>query len=250
MRKMHGAGRLMGWVVAMAWASVASAAEPYVSDEGFTIMPPDGWVTVDAEVQRERPRDLAWMTGLMSTNFDQVAVVFGDPTRDPFTESLNVIVSGVEMPVGPEYTEEVRQGLERQLSGPDVTLESLDLAIEQLAGRDAFVATIQSTHSGQPLTQVSYMLPSDGRTFVLTGTSGPQDAGRYRAIFDRSVNSLEAPMPAGSGSGASSVPNRPIGDGDGSLLAPVLIAVGVGLVILGLVAYLVFSGGKAAKRKR
>ena len=156
------------------------APTPYHDEvNGFTIMPPPGWVTSQA---------------------DETQVFFNSPPNgedDPFSENINIIITPVpddedsELPTAEDYQAEILTALAEDAEDVSVP-EADDIEINGVkAIRIVFAFTMQGTS----VKSVQYVLIHDGTIFTITGTALPDTYDTYIGAIDAAVNSLQVGLP-------------------------------------------------------
>jgi len=150
---------------------------------GFTIMPPPGWVTSQA---------------------DETQVFFNSPPDgddDPFSENINIIITPIpddeeaELPTDEAV---IRDDLAEILAALSADVE--DAAVPEaddveINGVEAIRIVFSFTMQGTAVKSVQYVLIHDGTLFTITGTALPDTYDTYIAAIDAAVNSMKVGLP-------------------------------------------------------
>lgn len=173
-------------VVALVLSAAASAEQ--VSDDGFTLQVPAGWVSMSRGDREEARRVLqARGTKIPQADFNQISclIINPDPGKHDFCANINMVVVRGRVSANEKELAHLRQNYAGMLSKSGLQVMEMNAKLDTIAGRPAFVVTAANRIAGVPVTirQRQYIVPAGAKVYTLTCTAPLDEFSRYEQTF-------------------------------------------------------------------
>ncbi|MFN9719818.1 MAG: PsbP-related protein [Planctomycetota bacterium] len=181
------------------------SADVYSDPSGFSINYPDGWFPLSkaqqGQIQSELPPALQNAIQGKQIDLSQIAVMIMRNGDEEYLESLNVVVNDSQIPVSASRTNELRNMITQQYSSMGASISSVEASVKTYSSQDVYVIDYSMTLPGieLPLRQRQYMVPGDGKSYIITCSSTETAFAKHEATFEQMMNSFQAPAPKNSG---------------------------------------------------
>ena len=175
-------------------AAAQDRAEVYVSEKGFSIQVPPGWLRIDKETVQgmlRQDRDLARITRGM--NFDRIALCAVRPAAGDFAWNFNVLVAPDRIPVTEVGKEKLARMLKAQFAARRVNLEGFQASFAEFNGVKGIRLDYSWSHPRSDLVvrQIQAAVPVGGRTVILTCSADEYGFAAAEPVFQEVLESLE-----------------------------------------------------------
>ena len=183
-------------VVAGVSAEAAKTKRHVVRGQGISLVLPSSWQALDgraalttaaiARIESDNPELAPYLRQLEQPSSPLKFFGFDPVVRNGFATNVNVIV----VSLGTRLTFADYRRAHRRGGGQAPAVHGLDSSVVTIDGARTVRLQYQIRLGGNTLRTLQYAFPRGSKSYVVTYTTVPQQAGRYRSTFASSAASI------------------------------------------------------------